>query len=51
MELLFKMNPELAHRFEKCRCCFKTIEIFEEPSKITNIIANRFFEITQVEVN
>lgn len=50
MELLVEINPELADHFDKCRCCFKTIEIYEEPTKITNIIANRFLEITQLEV-
>lgn len=50
MELLVEINVELADHLEKCRFCFKNIGIYEESTEITNIIADRFLEITQIEV-
>ena len=45
------MDSELDNHRSKCRCCFKLLESLEEPTTITKNIENRFFDITQLEVN
>lgn len=45
------MDSDLDNHLSKCRCCFKLLESLEEPTTITNNIEQRFFDITQLEVN
>lgn len=51
MELIIEINPELANHLNKCRCCFKSISNDDISIKLTTNMANRFLEITQLEVN
>lgn len=51
MELIIEINPELANHLNKCRCCFKSISKDDKSIKLTTGMANRFLEITQLEVN
>lgn len=50
MNLDSKEDLRLVDHLNKCRCCFEKYDHIEEQVEITEIIAEQFLELTQIEV-
>ena len=50
MDLDTKEDLRLLDHLNKCRCCFEKFDHFEKQVEITDLIEQKFQELTQIEV-
>lgn len=50
MNAKIEADIELDNHLEKCRCCFRIIEITDKFVNIDEIVQRNFYDLTQIEV-